>query len=268
MICASKAHHAGRRHSTLMQTMRLKSPDDILRIREAGKIIAGIFHSLSGMRLESCSTLEIDRFIEDLIHKKNARPSFKTIRGYNHASCISINDEIVHGIPSKKKIIRKGDIVKIDIGVVKNGYFADGCETFTIDPVSEAAQKLVTVTRESLEKAIAIAIPGNRLGDIGCVIQKHAESSNFSVVRDLTGHGVGFSVHELPAILHYGLRGTGQMLEEGMVLAIEPMLNAGSPEIRSLGDGWTIVTADGGLSAQFEHTIAVTRNGPQVLTIL
>jgi methionyl aminopeptidase len=251
-----------------MPEMKLKTPEDILRIREAGRIIAEIFNTLSGMRLEGSSTLEIDRLIEDLIHRGKARPSFKTIRGYNHASCISINQEIVHGIPAKKKLIRKGDLVKIDIGTVKGGYFADSCVTFTIDPVHGAAKELARVAEECLGKAIRASNPGNRLGDIGHAIQAHAEANGFSVVRDLTGHGVGFAVHELPSVLHYGLKGSGQTMVEGMVLAIEPMINEGSPDVRSLPDGWTIETADGKLSAQFEHTVAVTSKGPVVLTAL
>ncbi len=249
-----------------MQELRLKSPDDIERIREAGRIISQIYSSLYGMQLEGLSTLEIDRFVEEMIRKKKARASFKTVKNYGHATCISINDEIVHGIPSKKRIIRRGDIVKIDIGVARNGYFADRCDSFAVEPVSPGAQKLLRVTQESLRRAIAVCRPGNRLGDIGSAIQRCAERQGFSVVRDLTGHGVGFAVHELPTVLHYGKRGTGSPLLAGMVIAIEPMINAGGPEIVARGDGWTIATADGALSAQFEHTVAITPEGPRVLT--
>lgn len=249
-----------------MEELRLKTPDDIKRIREAGNIIAEIFDVISVMRFGDQTTWEIDVLIEDLIRKKKARPSFKTVRDYNYASCISINDEVVHGIPSRKKIIKKGDLVKIDIGVVKNGYFADRCMCFGVEPVAENANRLMRITGESLQRAIDIMIPDNRLGDIGYAIQEHVESNGFSVVRDLMGHGVGFAVHEYPAIPHFGNKGSGLRLKEGMVLAVEPMINEGSPDIISMDDGWTIATIDGKLSAQFEHTIAITKNGPEILT--
>lgn len=249
-----------------MRDVRLKSADDIARIREAGLIIAEIFAELSGEDLESRTTLDIDRFIEERIHRRRARPSFKTIRRYDHASCISLNNEIVHGIPSKNKLVRAGDLVKIDIGVVRNGYFADGCVTFPVEPVRERAALLVRTTEEALNLAIPLLRVGNRLGDLGAAIQSLAESRGFSVVRDFSGHGVGFAVHEQPLVPHFGRKGTGLVIEEGMVLAIEPMINEGVPDVLSLPDGWTVVTADGRLSAQFEHTVAVTSKGPVVLT--
>ena len=244
----------------------LKSPDDIKRIREAGRIIAEIFRMLSRKSLAGLSTFDIDKFIEEIIHKSKAMPSFKTVRDYSHATCISVNDEVVHGIPSKKKIIKKGDIVKIDIGVVKSGYFADACRTFVVKPISQNADKLISVTSESLELGIEAMYPGNRLGDVGAAIQQYVESNGFSVVRDYTGHGVGFAVHELPSVLHYGVKGKGRLIQEGMVLALEPMVNEGTYDVMVLDDGWTAVTEDGKLSAQFEHTIAVTKDGPVILT--
>lgn len=250
-----------------MREMTLKTPDDISRIREAGRIIGEIFRALRGMNFNGVSSWDIDVFIDDAIRERRARPSFKTIRNYDFASCISINHEIVHGLPSKRKIVRSGDIVKIDIGVVKNGYFADACVTFAVEPVSETAKKLIDVTGEALRRAIVMLVPGRRLGDIGHAIQQYAEGFGFSVVRDFTGHGVGFAVHEQPTVPHFGVEGTGVRLEAGMVLAIEPMINEGGHEVRNLGDGWTVVTADGKLSAQFEHTIAVTESGPRILTI-
>ncbi len=249
-----------------MNDLKLKSPDDIKRIREAGKIIAEIFKTISKISLEGLTTLELDSFIESIILKSKARPSFQTVANYNHATCISINNEVVHGIPSKKKKIKKGDIVKIDIGVVKSGYFADACYTYSIAPTSEVASKLVSVTKESLQKAIKASYPGKKIGDIGSEIQKYVEKNGFSVVRDFSGHGVGFAVHEHPGIPHYGKKGKGRELEEGMVLAIEPMINEGVYDVDILDDGWTVVTADGKLSAQFEHTIAITRDGPKILT--
>ncbi len=246
--------------------IRLKTPEDIERIREAGKIIAEIFLELAALSLEGLSTLALDTLIEEKIHRQKARPSFKTVINYSHATCICLNDEVVHGIPSRKKIIKRGDIVKVDIGVVKKGYFADACNTYAVGPISEKAQKLMDVTREALYMAIDVMQPGNRLGDIGHVIQSCVEKNGFSIVRDFTGHGVGFAVHELPNVPHFGRPHTGIKLVEGMVLAIEPMVNAGKHQTITLEDGWTAVTADGRLSAQFEHTVAVTARGPLVLT--
>jgi methionyl aminopeptidase len=246
--------------------IKLKSSDDIKRIKEAGKVIAEIFKVIPGISLSGLSTLQLDEFIEDIIHKSKARPSFKTVRNYNHATCISINDEIVHGIPSKDKIIKAGDLVKIDIGVVKNGYFADGCYTFAVKPVSENADKIISVTSTALEKGIALLYPGNKLGDIGYTIQEYVEGHGFSIVRDYAGHGVGFAVHEAPVVLHYGDKGTGKVVREGMVLALEPIVNEGTYEVRLLEDGWTAVTRDRKISAQFEHTVAVTKDGPVILT--
>ena len=249
-----------------MSDYNLKSPQDILRIKEAGRIIAEIFKTISKVSLDGITTLELDAFIEKIIIKSKARASFRTVPDYNHATCISINHEVVHGIPSKKKKIKKGDIVKVDIGVVKNGYFADACYTYSVPPISQTASKLVSVTKESLNRAIKLLYPGSKVGDIGAVIQDYVEKNGFSVVRDFTGHGVGFAVHEHPGIPHYGNKGQGKVLKEGMVLAIEPMVNEGVYEVDVLDDGWTVVTADGKLSAQFEHTIAVTENGPLILT--
>lgn len=249
-----------------MKDINLKTPEDIKRIRNAGRIIGDIFKILSQNPLDGLSTWEVNSFIEDIIYKFKARPSFKTVKRYNHATCISINNEVVHGIPSKKKIIKKGDIVKIDIGVVKKGYFADGCYTFSAEPISEVASRLVAVARESLHRAIELLYPGNRLGDIGYAIQSFVEKNGFSVVRDFTGHGVGFAVHESPSVPHYGRRGRGMILEEGTVLAVEPMVNEGGYSVLVLEDQWTTVTTDGKLSAQFEHTIAITRDGPLILT--
>jgi methionyl aminopeptidase len=250
----------------MKKKITLKSPDDIKRIKEAGRIIAEIFKILAGKSLNGFSTYEVDKFIEDIIIKSKAMPSFKTVKNYTYATCISLNNEVVHGIPSKKKIIKKGDIIKIDIGVVKSGYFADACRTFTIKSVSKIADKLISVTRESLKMGIDTLYPGNRLGDTGSVIERYVEACGFSIVRDYTGHGVGFAVHELPSVLHYGVKGRGRLIQEGMVLAIEPIVNEGTADIIVLDDGWTAVTEDGKLSAQFEHTVAVTKDGPVILT--
>jgi methionyl aminopeptidase len=250
----------------LKNRIHLKSPDEVKRIREAGRVISEIFRGLQGISFIGLTTLELDSFIENAIYRKKARSSFKTVANYDFASCISINDEVVHGIPSRKKIIRKGDIVKVDIGVVKKGYFADACCTFMVEPVTSSARKLVEVSRLSLDRAIDVMHVGRRLGDIGSAIQSYVEEKGFSIVRDLFGHGVGFSVHELPRVPHFGVTNVGLLLREGMVLAVEPIVNEGNGEIVTLDDGWTIVTADGRLSAQFEHTVAITDRGPVILT--
>ncbi len=248
------------------KAIKLKTPDDIKRIAEAGKIISEIFRIIKSLSLEGLSTFDVDEVIENYIHKFKARASFKTVSRYNYASCISVNDEVVHGVPSKKKIIKKGDIVKVDIGVVKNGYFADSCYTMEIDRISNNARRLLDVTMKSLELGIETMYPAKRIGDIGSTIQNFVERNGYSVVRDFTGHGVGFAVHEPPNVPHYGRKNTGRIIEEGMVIAVEPMVNEGKHQVITMKDGWTTVTADGKLSAQYEHTIAVTKNGPLILT--
>lgn len=212
------------------------------------------------------STWDVDRLIESMIMKQKGRPAFKTVPGYSAASCISINSEVVHGVPSRKVKIQNGDLVKIDIGVVLNGFFSDACRTFAIGRITDEARRLANTTLESLIRGIEVMRPGNRLGDIGHAIQSCAESAGFSVVRNYTGHGVGFALHEPPVVPHYGRKGAGLVLEPGLVLAVEPMINGGGHAVRLLEDGWTAVTADDSLSAHYEHTIAVTENGPMILT--
>lgn len=246
--------------------IRTKTSDDIQRIRDAGLIIADIFKKLNRLSLAGHSTWDIDLMIDSMIIKQKGRAAFKTVPDYNAASCISINNEVVHGIPSKKRKIRNGDLVKIDIGVVLNGYFSDACRTFSVGTITDNAHRLSDATQRSLELAIDVMQPGKRLGDIGHAIQRHAEGLGYSVVRNYTGHGVGFALHEPPVVPHYGRKGSGVILEEGMVLAVEPMINEGGPAVRLLDDGWTAVTADGSLSAHFEDTIAITGDGPIILT--
>jgi len=244
----------------------IKSPDDIERIREAGKIIGVIFAMLKEMDLDGMSTADIDAFVEKEILSSKARPSFATVPGYSHATCISVNDAVVHGIPSKKIICKKGDIVKIDVGVVKNGYFGDACRTYGVGVLPDEVKTFVDHAEKALLIGINAALPGKKLGDVGSAIQTYVESHGYSVVRDYTGHGVGFAVHEDPVVLHYGTPGTGVTLRPGMVIAVEPMINMGRYETKLLADGWTAVTKDGSLSAQFEHTIAITENGNDILT--
>lgn len=244
----------------------LKSRDDIKRIRESGVIISEAFREVSLMNLDGMKTWEVDSFIEDYIQKRKSRPAFKTVPGYNFATCISINNEVLHGIPSKKRFIKNGDIVKIDMGVVKNGFFADSCRTFMVGEVSSEAKKLVDASYSALYEAISIVTEGVRTGDIGSRIQMFAAGKGYTVVREFTGHGIGYLLHEPPNVPNYGKNGTGELLEEGAVIAIEPMLNQKGHRVKTLSDGWTTVTADGGLSAQFEHTVAVTKNGAEILT--
>ena len=244
----------------------LKSADDIERIREAGKVLAEIFSLIGTLDLAGMTSADLDALVDKEIRARKARASFATVPGYKHATCISVNDGVVHGIPSKKTIFKNGDIIKVDIGTVKNGFFADACRTYCTGTVSVEAKKLVDAARHCLELGIKEAEAGKRIGDIGAAIQSYAESMGFSVVRDYCGHGVGFAVHEDPSIPHYSRKGTGALILPGMVLAIEPMLNAGRYETKLLSDGWTAVTKDGSLSAQFEETIAVTENGVEILT--
>ncbi|MFC1671436.1 type I methionyl aminopeptidase [Spirochaetota bacterium] len=247
-------------------SIRLKSPDDIMRIRESGRIISELFGKISSMSLDGISTWELDSFIDDYIYKKKARAAFKTVLGYNFASSISIDNEVVHGIPMKKKIIKNSNILKVDIGIVCNGYLSDSCCTFPIGKIGDGAKSLINSCKESLIAGIEEMKPGNRLGDIGAAIQNKAECRGFNVVKKFSGHGTGFELHEPPSVPHFGKRGTGLVLEEGLVIAIEPILNEGLEDVEGLEDKWTVVTADGKLSAQFEHTVAVTKNGPLVLT--
>lgn len=246
--------------------VRLKTPEDIKRIGDAGAIASEIFRGLARMSLAGLSTWDLDSMIESMILRLKGRPAFKTVMRYGASSCISLNDEVVHGVPSRKRLIRDGDLVKIDIGVVYNGYFCDVCHTFPVGTISENARLLALTARECLDVAIEVMAPGHRIGDIGFAIEDHATARGYSVVRDYSGHGVGFALHEPPKIPHYGRRGTLEVLKPGMVLAVEPMLNEGGHAVRLLDDGWTAVTADGSLSAHVEHTIAITGEGPLVLT--
>jgi methionyl aminopeptidase len=246
----------------------LKNRDQIAKMRRAGAIVAAILEKLRAAARPGVSTADLDRIAAEDIRKAGARSSFKGYRGYPAVLCVSINNEIVHGIPSPKRVLREGDIVGLDFGVAVEGYHADSAITVPVGRVSPEAERLVRVTREALDKGIAQACPDNRLVDIGGAIQDHVEAHGFSVVRDFVGHGIGTALHEEPQVPNYRLEGGGsRRLAEGLVLAIEPMVNAGGPEVRVLDDGWTAVTKDGSLSAHFEHTLAVTAGGPLVLTV-
>ena len=244
----------------------LKTTDEIKRIAETGSINSSIFKELMNVDLVGLSTDEVDRIIDSSIQKHKARSAFKTLKNYNYASCISLNDEVVHGVPSKDRYIQSGDLVKIDIGVVFKGYFADSCRTIMVSPTDKNSSELVKVASLALIEGINQIQVGNRIGDIGFSVEKFVLDSGFSIVRQFSGHGTGFALHEEPVVPHFGLAGSGIELVEGMVLAIEPIVNQGDSNVKFLKDGWTAVTIDGKLSAQFEHTVAVTDGGPQILT--
>ncbi len=249
-----------------MAQVELKSADEIRLMREAGRIVGEILDELEKAVAPGVSTWDLDQLAEKLIYKMGAQPAFKGYHGFPAVLCASINQEVVHGIPSKKRKLKTGDLMKLDFGVVYKGFFGDSARTVPVGAVSESAQALIAATRESLEKAIALVLPGKRLGDLGYAVQSYVESRGFSVVRDFTGHGIGRKLHEPPQIPNYGKAGTGMELRPGMVLAIEPMVNVGGPDVQVLDDDWTAVTVDGKLSAHFEHTILVTAEGPEVLT--
>ena len=244
----------------------LKTTRELSLMKEACVIAAGALKAAGEAVEPGVSTEEINRIAHNFITKNGAIPTFKGYNGYPAATCISINDEVIHGIPSKKRIIKAGDIVSIDVGATFNGYVGDNAATFAAGDISPEAQRLCDTTRESLYEGIKAAVAGGRLGDIGSTIQRYCEERGFSVVREFTGHGVGKQMHEDPSVPNFGTPGRGVRLLPGMTIAIEPMINMGGAGIRQLPDGWTIKTKDGSLSAHFEHTIAITSNGPVILT--
>lgn len=243
----------------------LKQPNEIEKIRESNGIVAEILAELKEKVQEGVTTLELDRISEELVLKKGAKPAFKGYRGYPFSLCASINEQVIHGFPSPR-VLTEGDIVGLDFGVYYHGFYGDAALTVPVGKVSKEASMLLKATEESLARAIKEATVGNRLGDISAAVQKHVEAEGFSVVRDFVGHGIGRNLHEDPQIPNYGIKGRGVALKAGMVLAIEPMVNAGTYKVRILTDGWTAVTADGRLSAHFEHTIAITDHGPEILS--
>lgn len=246
--------------------IELKSRKEIEKIRRACLIVAEVLQRLKEEIKPGISTWDLDRISEELVSKKGAEPAFKGYRGYPCALCASVNEEIVHGIPSKKKILREGDIVSLDFGVVIDGFYGDAAITVPVGKVSECARRLCKVTEESLYKGIEQARIGKRLSDISHAIQSHVEKYGYSVVREFVGHGIGRRLHENPQIPNYGPPGRGVKLKAGMVLAIEPMINEGGVEIEVLSDHWTAVTRDRKLSAHFEHTVAITPEGPNILS--
>jgi methionyl aminopeptidase len=244
----------------------LKSPREIALMRQAGEIVAAAIRLCGDLVKPGVSTLEIDREVATLLREHRAKAAFKGYRGFPATICASINEEVVHGIPAAHRRLTEGDIVGLDFGAIVDGYFADAAVTLPVGEIADAARRLIDVTRESLELAIAQARPGNRLGDISAAVQRHVEGAGFGVVRAFVGHGIGRELHEDPQVPNFGEPGKGPALRPGMVLAIEPMVTLGHWEVRLLPDRWTAVTADGSLAAHFEHTVAITESGPEVLT--
>ena len=243
-----------------------KSASEIERMRVANMLVADVLHELETLVAPGVTTADLDAAAERLVRAAGAEPAFKGYRGYPATLCASINEEVVHGIPSKKRALGDGDIVSLDMGVKLNGFYGDSAVTVPVGRVSDNVLTLLRVTQEALELAIAQVRVGGRVSDIGHAVQRHVEANGFSVVREFVGHGIGSALHEDPQIANYGEPGRGPRLAEGMVLAIEPMVNVGRPAVRVLSDNWTAVTKDGSLSAHFEHTVAVTKAGPLVLT--
>lgn len=246
--------------------MVISSKRELTFISVACKIVAETLLKLKDYIKPGVSAMYLDKIAERYILSRGGIPAFKGYRGYPSTLCVSVNGEVVHGIPSPSKVLKEGDIVSIDVGVKYKGYYGDGAWTFPVGRIDDEAKRLIEVTKASLELAISIAKAGVTVGDIGCAVQNYVESQGFSVVRDYAGHGVGRELHEFPQVPNFGKPGTGPRLEDGMILAIEPMVNSGSYEVEVLPDGWTVVTKDGGLSAHFEHTILVRKEDALVLT--
>lgn len=246
--------------------IHLKSSRELDVMRRAGSITAIILKEVAAAVRPGISTRELDVIAEKRCAELGVRPAFKGYNGFPACLCVSVNEQVVHGIPAQRTI-RAGDIVSLDFGVIVDGYYGDSAVTVPVGKVSEKAQELLRVTRQCLEEGIKQAKPGNRLFDISHAIQNFVEQRGFSVVREFVGHGIGRSLHEEPQVPNYGPKGKGVSLKEGMVIAIEPMINAGGHAVRVENDGWTAVTVDGSLSAHFEHTVAITKDGPEVLTL-
>lgn len=244
----------------------LKSGEEIIRMRDAGRI-AAIAREIGGECVrEGVTTAQIDREIKKCILSHGAKPSFLGYGGFPASACISVNEEIIHGIPSSRRILKNGDIVKIDVGAYYKGYHGDCAATFAVGEISEEAQRLIDVTKQSFFEGIAVIGEGKRIGDIGHAVQSYVEANGFSVVREYIGHGIGKNLHEDPEVPNYGTAGHGQRLRSGMTIAIEPMVNVGDWRVRVLNDKWTVVTADGKLSSHYENTVAITDNGVLILT--
>ena len=245
----------------------LKTVRELSVMREACRISAGALQLIGKAIEPGVTTAELDRLAEEYIRSQGATPNFKGYHGYPATACISINNEVIHGIPTAKRKIQAGDIVSVDLGALFEGYHGDNAATFACGDISPEAQRLIDTTRESLYKGIEMARAGGRIGDISHAVQCFVEAAGFSVVRQFVGHGIGTKLHEAPEVPNFGTAGRGVRLLPGMTLAIEPMVNMGKHDVKVLPDGWTVLTKDGSLSAHFEHTVAITTEGPQIMTI-
>lgn len=246
----------------------IKTPQEIEKMRRSGQVVREVLEHVRKFVKAGATTQDLENAAAGKMKELGAKPAFKGYRGYPCVLCTSVNEEVVHGIPSEKRVLKDGDIVSIDTGVIIDGYYGDSATTIAVGgKVPERTKKLLAVTEASLERGIKAIRPGATLGDVGAAVQEVVEAEGFSVVREFVGHGIGTRLHEDPQVPNFGRRGHGQKLREGMVIAIEPMVNAGKPEVQVLSDGWTAVTQDGSLSAHFEHTVAVTATGAEILTL-
>ena len=247
----------------------LKTAEEIELIARACEIVADVLDRLCDRVRPGVTTGELDAWAEDFIRSHaGAEPAFKGLYGFPATLCTSVNDEVVHGIPSPQRVLKEGDVISVDVGVRYEGYFGDGAATLPVGPVAPGVHRLLDLTKEALERGVEAACPGGHIGDISAAIEKVGVDAGYGVVRELVGHGIGSKPHEEPQVPNYGRAGEGLKMQSGLVLAIEPMFNLGNREIRTLSDDWTVVTADGKVSAHFEHTVAVTADGPRVLTVV
>ena len=244
----------------------LKTPLEIEKMRRSGELLRKVHETIRPLVMAGVSTMELERVANRTIDTSGAKAAFKGYHGFPAALCTSLNDQVVHGMPNDKTILKDGDVLSIDCGVVLDGFYSDCAVTYAIGPQSAITRRLLAVTQASLEAAIQQAVPGGRLFDISATVQEMCEAEGFGVVKEFVGHGIGKAMHEDPQLPNYGARGKGPRLRTGMVLAIEPMINAGKADVKVLKDGWTAVTVDGSYSAHFEHTVAITKDGPLVLT--
>ncbi len=245
----------------------LKTGSELKIMKEACRIAAGALQTAGKAVQPGVTTAEIDKIAEDYIRSQGGEPNFKNYNGFPATACISVNNEVIHGIPTKKRILCEGDIVSIDLGAKFGGYHGDNAATFACGSISEKAKRLIDTTKESLYEGISAAVAGGRIGDISNAVQSYVEARGYSVVRKFVGHGIGTKLHEAPEVPNFGARGRGSRLLPGMTLAIEPMINEGSYDVKVLSDGWTVLTVDGSLSAHFEHTVVITADGPKILTL-
>lgn len=245
----------------------LKSKAEIEKMRRANQLVVEVMKTIGTMIKPGVTTKDLDRVAEEIIRGQGGVPAFLGYRGFPATLCTSINEEVVHGIPSDKRVLNAGDIVSVDCGVVLDGFYGDHAITFAVGDVAPRTQRLLEITQEALKKGIEKMVVGNRLGDVGAAIQSHVEAEGFGVVKDYVGHGIGRNLHEEPQVPNYGQSGTGLRLKAGMVLAVEPMINEGVADVKLLSDDWTVITADAKHSAHFEHSVAVTENGPDILSL-